>query len=109
MTRARTRAKERLRDPSDDPEVFFALFSASSPAHRQEDGSLRPVFDRRPVWVVRFPNVRGKRQSGVIVRRTPSSVRPTVPLDVVTEVVVIIDDETGKEVLRSEYKPEAAP
>jgi hypothetical protein len=81
-------------------EVFFALFSASSPAQHNPDGTTTPVFDRRPVWVVRFPSVKGRRQSGVVQRKNSPT---TTSLEVTTEIVAIIDDRSGKLLLSSEY------
>ncbi len=81
-------------------EVFFALFSASSPAQHNPDGTTTPVFDRRPVWVVRFPAVKGRRQSGIVQRKNSPT---TTSLEVVTEIVAIIDDRSGKLLLSSEY------
>ena len=88
-----------------DHEVFFALFSARSPAQRNPDGTSTPVFRRRPVWVVRFPSVIGRRQSGVVQRKNSPT---TTSLEVTTEIVAIVDDRTGKVVLSSEYLPEPA-
>lgn len=86
-------------------EAFFALFSASSPARRAADGTVVPVFDRRPVWVVRYAGVKGERQTGVIVRRAGTTREPTTTLSLTvrTDIVVVIDDATASEVLRSEY------
>ena len=86
-------------------DVFFALFSATSPARRSGDGRLVPVFDQRPVWVVRYTAVKGQRQTGVIVRRAENTAQPTtsLALTVLTDVVVVIDDATASEVLRTEY------
>ena len=86
-------------------DVFFALFSASSPAKRSPDGRVVPVFDQRPVWVVRYASVTSQRQSGIIIRRTGTTLRPTttIALTVRTDIVVVIDDATATEVLRSEY------
>lgn len=86
-------------------DVFFALFSASSPAKRSPDGRVVPVFDQRPVWVIRYASVTEQRQSGIIVRRTGTTLRPTttIALTVLTDIVVVIDDATATEVLRSEY------
>ena len=89
-----------------DHEVFFALFSARSPAQRNPDGTSTPVFSRRPVWVVRFPSVTGHRQSGLVQRKNSP---PTTSLEVITEIVAIVDDRSGKVVLSSEYLPETAP
>lgn len=90
------------------PEVFFGLFSARSPARRLPDGTVQRVFDRRPVWVVHYVRVKGERQSGIVPRRTKAgSLRaaPTTTLDlsVFTDIVVVIDDGSAAEVLRSEY------
>ena len=84
-------------------EAFFALFSASSPAQRNTDGTTTPLFDRRPVWVVRFPSVVGRRQSGVLQRKNAP---PTTSLEVITEIVVIVDDRSGRVVLTTEFLPE---
>ena len=86
-------------------DVFFALFSATSPARRSADGRLIAVFDQRPVWVVRYAGVKGERQTGVIVRRAGTTVQPptTITLTVFSDIVVVIDDDTAAEVLRSEY------
>ena len=85
--------------------MFFALFSATSPARRSADGRLIAVFDQRPVWVVRYAGVKGERQTGVIVRRTGTTVAPTttITLTVFSDIVVVVDDDTATEVLRSEY------
>jgi hypothetical protein len=90
------------------PEVFFGLFTTASPAKRGADGVVRPLFCKRPVWVLRYPKVQADRQSGVIVPRN-NKTATTVDLSVITEVVVIVDDATAKEVRRSEYRPEAKP
>lgn len=96
----------RVRPKSDRPEQFFALFSASSPTTRKPDGTAAPLFDRRPVWVVRFPNVIGQRQSGIVQRR---NIPTTTSFEVTTEIVVILDDRSGKVVLTSEYLPQEVP
>jgi hypothetical protein len=85
-------------------EVFFALFSATSPAQHNADGTSTPVFRRRPVWVVRFPAVVGRRQSGIVQRKNSPT---TTSLEVVTEVVAIIDDRSGSLILSSEYLSES--
>ena len=86
-------------------DVFFGLFSATSPARRSGDGRLVAVFDQRPVWVVRYTGVKGERQTGVIVRRAGTTLQPTttITLTVFSDIVVVIDDDTATEVLRSEY------
>ena len=90
--------------------MFFGLFSATSPARRLPDGTVQRVFDRRPVWVVHYLRVKGERQSGIVPRRAkPSSSGPTaaptttMDLTVYTDIVVVIDDVSATEVLRSEY------
>ena len=90
------------------PEVFFGLFTTASPAKRGADGVVRPLFCRRPVWVVRYPKVRAKRQSGVIIPRN-NKTATTIDQSVTTEIVVIVDDATALEVRRSEYRPETKP
>jgi hypothetical protein len=90
------------------PEVFFGLFSTASPAKRGADGVVRPLFCRRPVWVVRYPKVLADRQSGVIIPRN-NKTATSIDLSVTTEIVVIIDDATAIEVRRSEYRPELKP
>ncbi len=90
------------------PEVFFGLFTTASPAKRGADGVVRPLFCRRPVWVVRYPEVRAKRQSGVIIPRN-NKTATTIDQSVTTEIVVIVDDATALEVRRSEYRPETKP
>jgi hypothetical protein len=87
------------------PEVFFGLFTTASPAKKGVDGVVRPLFCKRPVWVVRFPKVPGNRQSGVVIPRN-NKTATTLDLSVTTEIVVIIDDATAVEVRRSEYRPE---
>jgi hypothetical protein len=94
---------ERLR-----PEVFFGLFSTASPAKRGADGVVRPLFCKRPVWVVRYPKVRANRQSGVIIPRN-NKTATTIDLSVTTEIIVIVDDATAQEIRRSEYRPEQKP
>ena len=89
-------------------EVFFGLFTTASPAKRGVDGLVRPIFCRRPVWVVRYPIVPGKRQSGVVVPRS-NKTATTLDLSVTTEIVVIVDDASGDEVRRSEYRPATLP
>lgn len=86
-------------------DVFFGLFSATSPARRSGDGRLVAVFDQRPVWVVRYTGVKGERQTGVIVRRAGTTLQPTttITLTVFSDIVVVVDDDTATEVLRSEY------
>ena len=89
-------------------EVFFGLFSATSPAKLGADGVARPIFCKRPVWVVRYPNVPGTRQSGVVIPKN-NKTATTIDLSVTTEIVVIVDDATASEVRRSEYRPGKAP
>ncbi len=85
------------------PEAFFAFFSATSPAKRNVDGTTSPIFMQRPVWVVRFANVPGRRQSGVVSRKNAPT---TTSLEVTTEIVVIVDDVTKKVLLTTEYLPD---
>jgi hypothetical protein len=87
------------------PEVFFGLFTTASPAKRGADGIVRPIFCKRPVWVVRYPLVPGNRQSGVVIPKNNNTATTADP-SVTTEIVVIIDDATALEVRRSEYRPE---
>lgn len=85
------------------PEVFFALFTASSPEQIGPDGARRPVFLRRPVWVVRYPLlVEARFQLPEYRSKEKSGPTTTVP-KVRTQLVVVIDDVSGREVLRSEF------
>lgn len=91
------------------PRLLFGLFSAASPARKGPDGSTRPVFDRRPVWIVRYARVRVRRASGVVERRVPPSTRQaptTVDPIAVVDIVVVIDDRDGRQLLRSEFAAE---
>ncbi len=62
--------------------------------------------EARPVWVVVFIGVVGQRSTGVVERQhvsTPS----TTSRRVVTDVLVVLDDETGEVIVRSEYSSSA--
>jgi hypothetical protein len=55
------------------------------------------------VWVVRFAQVAGRRQSGVVTRQNAPT---TTSLEVTTEIVVIVDDVTKAVLLTTEYLPD---
>ncbi len=89
------------------PEVFFALFTASSPEQLGPDGKSRPVFLRRPVWVVRYPLlVQSRFQLPEYRSKKKDGPTTTIP-KARTQLVVVIDDVSGREVLRSEFATDA--
>ena len=92
------------------PDVFFALFSSSSPEKRDPvTGSLVPMFDQRPVWVVHYRALESARAKPVVIasKSNPPTtilvVGPREPTTVRTDVVVVFDDKTGSQILRTEY------
>lgn len=100
--------KELLPGPSaPTPEVFFAGYTLET-TERISSGPTRSTRDQRNVWVVRFPRIDGERRSGVILRANLPTVVPvtTTPRRVLTDVLVVVDDQTGEVLLRSEFAPE---
>lgn len=89
------------------PEVFFAQYLLET-SERVVSGVPKPNKEYRTVWVVRFPRVDGERKSGVILRSNIPTVVPvtTVPKRVLTDVLVVVDDASGRVLLRSEFSPE---
>lgn len=92
------------------PEVFFARYLLET-NERVTGGAAMAKRELRNVWVVRFAGVEGRRQSGIVVRQNLPTTVPitTIPRIVVTDIVVVIDDETGTVLLRSEFAPETDP
>lgn len=89
------------------PEVFFALYNLET-TERVPSGSAHAVRQVRRVWVVRFPRVGGRRRSEVILRANLPTIVPitTIAPNVTTDVLVVVDDQTGVVLLRSEFAPE---
>ena len=85
------------------PTAEFARFTSSS-TRLSSDGRTRPVYDRRPIWLVRYSDVRVRRASAI----PPSSKAPLTSIaSVLVDVVVVVDDATSQVLLRSEMR--AAP
>ena len=108
LLRARQAVAKTVRKTT--PDVFFALFSTSSPEKRDPaTGSLVPMFDQRPVWVVHYRAVESARAKPVVIAaksNPPTTVPvagPPEPTTVRTDVVVVFDDKTGSQILRTEY------
>ena len=108
VLRARQAVEKTVRKAT--PDVFFALFSSSSPEQRDPvTGSLIPMFDQRPVWVVHYRAVESVRAKPVVIasKSNPTTTRPIVgprePTTVRTDVVVVFDDKTGSQIFRTEY------
>ena len=89
------------------PEVFFARYTIET-TERVATGTAPLARQARNVWVVRFPRVRGQRRSAVIVRANLPTIVPvtTIARDVTTDVLVVVDDQSGEVLLRSEFAPE---
>jgi hypothetical protein len=88
-----------------DLELHFGLFE--DPGMLTEPGgTVRP--EKRPAWAAVFRGVERKRASGIPEPRRPNdSVPPTTSRVVMTDVLVIIDDRSGRVLIRSEFAAEA--
>ena len=77
------------------PVVFFAVYLGRGPT---KDA---------PAWAIVYAGVPGQRATGVVKRKEKagSTVPTTVSRDVVTDLLVIVDDKTGAVVVRSEFAP----
>lgn len=87
------------------PTAEFARFTSSS-TRLSPDGRTRPVYERRPIWLVRYSEVRVRRASAIPPRRGGAT--PTVPT-VLVDVVVVVDDATSQVLLRSEMRASPPP
>jgi hypothetical protein len=62
------------------------------------------VIERRPVWVASFTGVPRRRASAIPEPRRPGvTIPPTTIRDVRTDVIVVIDDRSGRVLLQSEF------
>jgi hypothetical protein len=80
--------------------VFFASYDLRT-TERVTGANAKTTGQQHLVWVVRFPGVDGVRKTGVILRNN-------LPTAVKTDILVVVDDVTGRVLLRSEYAAEAA-
>jgi hypothetical protein len=88
-------------------EVFFASYDLQT-TDRVTGANATGTREAHTVWVVRFPGVDGRRKTGVILRNNLPTAVPvtTIALSVKTDILVVIDDVTGRVLLRSEYAAE---
>jgi hypothetical protein len=89
-------------------DVFFAEYDAPVGAWLGQVDSSE--IEARSVWFVVLAGVEGKRATGVVrssssvPRSLPSGIVPTTrSLTIVTDLVVVIDDETGEVLVVSEF------
>jgi hypothetical protein len=89
-----------------DLELTFGMYL--DPGTLTEPGGT-VVAQERPVWVAHFRGVRRRRASNIPERSRLSSTRPpTTARELLTDVVVVIDDRSGRVLLRSEFASIAA-
>jgi hypothetical protein len=91
-----------------DIDTFFAEFDAPVGEWLGKVGSVET--EPRAVWFVVFTGMESKRSSGVVIRKrdqTSSNPPTTLSLDVTSDVVVVIDDDTGEVLVASEFLSEA--
>ena len=103
---ARRELEPGTKEPS--PELFFASYDLET-TERVTGALATAKRQRHTVWVVRFPGVEGVRRSGVILRNNLPTAVPvtTIALSVRTDILVVVDDVTGRVLLRSEYAAES--
>jgi hypothetical protein len=91
------------------PEVFFGSYDLRT-TDRVTGANVTGTREAHTVWVVRFAGVDGLRKTGVILRNNLPTAVPvtTIPLSVKTDILVVVDDVTGRVLLRSEYAAEGA-
>ncbi len=89
-----------------DVDTFFAEFDAPV---GEWLGKLESVeTEPRSAWFVVFTGMESSRSTGVVTRRRDSALPPTtVSLRVISDVVVVIDDDTGEVLVASEFLAEA--
>jgi hypothetical protein len=91
-----------------DIDTFFAEFDAPVGEWLGKVGSVET--EPRSAWFVVFTGMESKRASGVVIRQSDqNSDHPpsTLSLDVTSDVVVVIDDDTGEVLVASEFLSEA--
>ncbi len=98
-----------------DIDTFFAEFDAPVGEWLGKVGSIET--EPRAVWFVVFTGMESRRSTGVVVRKrdqagnsstaTSSTPTTTLSLDVTSDVVVVIDDDTGEVLVASEFLSEA--
>ncbi len=88
-------------------EVFFASYDLQT-TDRITGANATGTRQAHTVWVVRFPGVDGLRKTGVILRNNLPTAVPitTIARSVKTDILVVVDDVTGRVILRSEYASE---
>ncbi len=90
------------------PELFFGSYDLQT-TERVTGAAATARRETHTVWVVRFPGVDGVRRTGVILRNNLPTAAPvtTIALSVRTDILVVVDDVTGRVLLRSEYAAES--
>ena len=91
-----------------DVDTFFAEFDAPVGEWLGKVESVET--EPRSVWFVVFTGMESSRSTGVVIRRRDAASAPTTAsLRVISDVVVVIDDDTGEVLVASEYLSETSP
>jgi hypothetical protein len=87
-----------------DVDVFFAEYDAPVGEWLGKVESVET--EPRSVWFVVFTGMESKRATGVVRARDRAVASTTLSLDVTSDVVVVIDDDTGEVLVASEFLSE---
>ncbi len=87
-----------------DVDVFFAEYDAPVGEWLGKVESIET--EPRSVWFVVFTGMESKRSTGVVRARDLAAASTTLSLDVTSDVVVVIDDDTGEVLVASEFLSE---
>lgn len=91
-----------------DVDTFFAEFDAPVGEWLGKVESVET--EPRSAWFVVFSGMESSRSTGVVTRRRDAAHPPsTVSLRVISDVVVVIDDDTGEVLVASEFLSETTP
>jgi hypothetical protein len=87
-----------------DVDVFFAEYDAPV---GEWLGKIESVeTEPRSVWFVVFTGMESKRSTGIVRAKDRAVASTTLSLDVTSDVVVVIDDDTGEVLVASEFLSE---
>jgi hypothetical protein len=93
---------------SQTPELFYATFRIDTPKTQTPESKPVKGSDYRAVWVAVYSEIEGKRAAVALIPERPrgSTPSPTTlkPKETTTtDFLVVVDDNTGEILIRSEY------
>jgi hypothetical protein len=87
-----------------DVDIFFAEYDAPVGEWLGKPESVET--EPRSVWFVVFTGMESKRSTGIVRAKDRVLASTTLSLDVTSDVVVVIDDDTGEVLVASEFLSE---